>query len=456
MKCAECDGKCLEGGTLCSECQQALKGPNGSQSQTDGTKPLELDTNEPNPLSSGLSEDAPAERDPGPGLQPPAGSAEAAIEEHKVGATDRATGEAETEEQKEGKTLDSRGSGSLEPEINEGNEENEGKPESPGLLKDVLSGQESGPGSQLQPKTEGHEDTSSDSNLAESGRGDDPQLQDDDSWVVVPDSAEQRTSEPNQDQAHPLSSGRASGPGSQLQCRAAGETDEGLVLSPRQEIRIQQVPGHQLPVKLERDNLTGSASQAKGVETSLASKHSDQQHLLSKPQVPGSAVREEPMELQVNPYAADPKGNEETSASKESILSENPYFSSTSSSVEDMMTLEFVAVWPAHFKLNELFDKIAVLAYSHPGRYQEFARMQIRYKNNYRLLTVGQAKIPLSALQSGQPIYYKYGVIDTYTYPRRIQLEHIYKTVQKNEKAESHRVLTVPDSAIRAGGKNHI
>ncbi|XP_039392004.1 uncharacterized protein LOC120404061 [Mauremys reevesii] len=262
-----------------------------------GTKPLELDTNEPNPLSSGLSEDAPAEQDPGPGLQPPADSAEAAIEEHKVGATDRATGEAETEEQKEGETLDSRGSGSLEPEINEGNEENEGKPESPGLLKDVLSGQESGPGSQLQPKTEGHEDTSSDSNLTESGRGDD-------SWVMLPDSAEQRTSEPNQDQAHPLSSEWASGPGSQLQCGAAGETDEGLVLSPRQEIRIQQVPGHQLPVKLERDNLTGSASQPKEVETSLASKHSDQQHLLSKPQVPGSAVREEPMELQVNPNAA--------------------------------------------------------------------------------------------------------------------------------------------------------
>ncbi|KAM9148988.1 uncharacterized protein ACDP82_006143 [Pangshura tecta] len=191
MKCAECDGKCLEGATLCSECQQTLKGPNGSQSQTEGTKSLELDTNEPSPLSSGLSEDAPAEQDPGPGLQPPAGSAEAAIEEHKVGATDRASGEAETEGQKEGKTLDSRGSGSLEPEINEGNEENEGKPESPGLLKDVLSGQESGPGSQLQPKTEGHEDTSSDGNLAESGRGDDPQLEDDASWEMPLDSAGQ-------------------------------------------------------------------------------------------------------------------------------------------------------------------------------------------------------------------------------------------------------------------------
>ncbi|EMP27446.1 hypothetical protein UY3_15467 [Chelonia mydas] len=229
MKCAECDGKCLEGGTLCPECQQPLKGTNGSQRLTEvpGAKSLELDTNEPNPLSSGLSEDAPAaEQDPGPGLQPPADSAEAAAEERKVGPTEGATGEAETEEQKEGKIPDSSGSGSLEPEINEGNEENEGKPESPGLLKDDLFGQESGPGSQLQAKTEEHKDTSSDSNLAEAGRGDDLLQQEDDLWVLVPDSAEWRTSEPNQDEAGLLSSGRELGPGSQLQCHAAGVTDE--------------------------------------------------------------------------------------------------------------------------------------------------------------------------------------------------------------------------------------
>ncbi|XP_065450526.1 E3 ubiquitin-protein ligase RNF213-like [Chrysemys picta bellii] len=256
MKCAECDGKCLEGGTHCPECQQALKCPDGSQSQTEGTKPLELDTNEPNPLSAGRSENAPAEQDTGPGLQPPADSAEAANEERKVGATDQATGEAETEEQKEGKTPDSR----------------------------------------------------------------------------------------------------------------------------------------------------------------------------------------------------DHKGNEEASASEESVLSEDPYVSSTSSSVEDMMTLEFVAVWPEHFKVNETFGKIVAAAYSHPGTYQELARMERRFKNNYGFLIVGQTKIPASDLQSRQPIYYKYGVIDTYVDPRRIQLEHIYKTVQKTEKSKSHRVLTVPDSAIRPGG----
>ncbi|KAH1172324.1 hypothetical protein KIL84_007942 [Mauremys mutica] len=322
MKCAECDGKCLEGGTLCSECQQALKGPNGSRSQTEGTKSLERDTNEPNFLRSELLEDAPAEQDVGPGPQPPADSAEAT--------------------------------------------------------------------------NEGHEDISSDSNLAESGRGDDLQLQDDDSWVILSDSAEWRTTKLNQYEARPLSSGRESGPGSQLQCHIAGETDET--------------------------------------------------------QNSGSAVREEPMVLEERSHRADHKGNEETSASEESILLENPYFSSTSSSVEEMMTLEFVAVWSEHFKVNEPFGKIIVAAYSRPRRYQELARMQIRFKNNYGFLIVGQVKIPLSALQSRQPIYYKYGVIDTYVDPRRIQLEHIYKTVQKNEKAESHRVLSVPDSAIRAGG----
>ncbi|XP_030418159.1 E3 ubiquitin-protein ligase RNF213-like isoform X2 [Gopherus evgoodei] len=396
MKCAECDGKCLERGTLCSECQQALKGPNGSQSQTEGTKSLKLDTNEPNPVSSGLSEDAPAEQDPGPGLQPPADSAEAAIEEHKVGATDLATGEAETEEQKEGKTLDSRGSGRLEPEINEGNEENEGKPESPGLLKDVLSGQESGPGSQLQQKTEGHKDTSSDSNLAESWRGDDQQLQDDDSWEVLPDSAKRRTSELNQDQAHPLSSGWASGPGSQLQCRAAGETDET--------------------------------------------------------QSPGSAVRVEPVEEKVNPCTEDRKGNEVTSTSEDSILLETPYFPNTRCSREDTMTLEFVVVWSKKIVFDEKLGKIVVAAYNHPRRYQEIARMKKRFENNCGLLVVGQATIPVSALRSRQPIYYKYGVIDMYSCTGAIQLEHIYITAYKNQKAEFHRVLDVPESAIKAGG----
>ncbi|XP_043373130.1 E3 ubiquitin-protein ligase rnf213-alpha-like isoform X4 [Dermochelys coriacea] len=544
MKCAECNSKCLEGGTLCLKCQQALKGTNGSQCQTEvpGAKSLELDTNEPNPLSSGLSEDAPAAQQvPGPGLQPPTDSAEAAIEERKVGATDRATGEAETEEQKEGKTPDSRGSGSLEPEINEGNEENEGKPESPGLLKDDLFGQESGPGSQLQAKTEEHKDTSSDSNLAESARDDDLLLQDYDFCAVVPDSAdgedgeapvaeiniqraeqtaafscqEWRTSELNQDEAHPLSSGRELGPGSQLQCHAAGVTDERLLLSPRQETRIQQFSGHhqESPVKVERHNLTGSESQPKEVKKTLGRKRLNQPHVASKSQkqVPGSAVREEPVELEVKPHRAewrtsepnqdkahplssgqelgpgsqlqchaagvtdetqspgstmreepmeleekphkaDRKGNEENSASEASILSENPYFSSTSSSVEDMMTLEFVAILSEHFKVNGSFSKIIVAAYSHPRRYQEFARMEISFKNNYGFLIVGQAKIPVSDLQSRQPIYYKYGIIDIYNDPRTVHLEHISKTVQKNEKAEFHRVLIVPDSAIKAGG----
>ncbi|KAH1172131.1 hypothetical protein KIL84_007749, partial [Mauremys mutica] len=416
------------------------------------TKSLELDTNEPNPLSSGLSEDAPAEQDPGPGLQPPADSAEAAIEEHKVGATDRAPGEAETEEQKEGKTLDSRGSGSLEPEINEGNEENEGKPESPGLLKDVLSEQESGPGSQLQPKTEGHEDTSSDSNLTESGRGDDPQLQDDDSWEMVPDSAERRTSELNQGQAHPLSSEWASGPGSQLQCRAAGETDEGLVVFPRQNARIQQFSGHQpeSPKKMETDYLTGSASQPKKVKRQ-GRKYLDQPQGASRSQTqsPGSAVRVEPVELRVNPCTEDRKGNEATSTSADSILLETPYFSNTRCSGEDTMTLEFVVVWSKKFVFDEKLGKIVVAAYSGPRRYQEIARMKKRSKNG--MLIVGKANISVSELQSRQPIYYKYGVTDTFDDPRAIQLEHIYK-IAKNRKAEFHRVLTVPESAIKAGG----
>ncbi|XP_065259536.1 E3 ubiquitin-protein ligase rnf213-alpha-like [Emys orbicularis] len=479
MKCAECDGKCLEGGTHCPECQQALKGPDGSQSQTEGTKPLELDTNEPNPLSSGWSEDAPAEQDPGPGLQPPADSAEAANEERKVGATDQATGEAETEEQKEGKTPDSRGSGSLEPEINEGNEENEGKPESPGLLKDVLSGQESGPGSQLQAKTEGHEDTSSDSNRAESGRGDDQQLQDNNSWVIIPDSAdgedgdaagaemntqgaeqtaelscqEWRTSELNQDEAHPLSSGWESRPGSQPQSHAAGVTDE-LVLSLGQETRIKQFSGHQpeSPRNVEIGYLTGSASQPKEMKRK-GRKHSDQTQVASKSQtqVPGSAVREGAVQLNMNHYTADREGNKEASASEESILLET-YFPNTSCAGKDTMTLEFVVVWSKNVAFDENLNKIVVAAYNGPRRYQEIARMKKRFENNYGLLVVGQATIPVLDLQSRQPIYYKYGVIDIYSGTRAIQLEHIYITTHRNEKAEFHRVLAVPESAIKAGG----
>ncbi|XP_067411298.1 E3 ubiquitin-protein ligase rnf213-alpha-like isoform X2 [Emydura macquarii macquarii] len=446
MKCAECDGKCLEGGTLCLECQQALKGTNGSQSKTEGTKFLELDKNEPNPLHSGLSEDATSEQNPGPGPQPPSDSAEATNQELKVRATGRATGEAETEEQKEGDTPNSTGSGSLEPEINE---ENEGKPESPGVLKDDLSGQESGSVSQLHAKTEGHEDTSSDSTLAESEGGDNLQLQDDNSWVVLTVSKELRTLEPDQNEAHPLSSGWKSGPGSLPQCQAAGVTNEGLGLSLRRETEIQQVPWNQQesPVKLERDNLTGSASQPKGVKTSPACKRSDQTHITSKhQQVPGSAERQEPMEL------ADSKENEEASASDDSILLENPYFSSTTCSEEETMTLEFVVVWPKNFEFDNEFGKIIVAAYSHPRRYQEFARMKERIKNNDGMLIVGKAKIPVSDLESRKPIYYKYGVIDTFRNPRAIQLEHVYKTAKKNEKTELYRVLTVPKSAVKAGG----
>lgn len=46
--------------------------------------------------------------------------------------------------------------------------------------------------------------------------------------------------------------------------------------------------------------------------------------------------------------------------------------------MEDTMTLEFVAIWSEHFNVNEQLKKIVVAAYSHPGRYQEFARMEIR------------------------------------------------------------------------------
>ncbi|CAM4686184.1 unnamed protein product [Lepidochelys kempii] len=411
----------------------------------EGTNYLELDKNEPKPLRSGLSEDAPAEQDPGSGPQSPAGSAEAATEEHKVGATDRATGKAETENQKEGNTADGTGSGSLEPEINEG------KPVSPGLLKDDLSGQESGSGSQLQAKTEGHKDTSSESNLAESERGDDLQLRDNSSWVILRPSAEL-----NQDKAHPLSSGRELGPGSQLQCHVAGVTDERLLLLPGQETSIQQFSGHQQesPVKVERDNLTGSASQPKEVKKRLGRKRLDKPHVASKSQTqsPGSSMREEAVELEEKSHRADRKGNEETSTSDQSILLENPYFTNTRCALEEMMTLEFVVIWSKIFVFDENLDKIVVAAYMGPRRYGEIARMKKSVSNKYGMLTVCEAKVPVSDLQSRQPIYYKYGVIDMHSSKRPIQLEHIYKTVQKKEKAEFHRVLIVPDSAIKAGG----
>nr|XP_023969369.2 uncharacterized protein LOC101953596 [Chrysemys picta bellii] len=265
---------------------------------------------------------------------------------------------------------------------------------------------------------------------------------------------ERRTSELNQDEAHPLSSGWKSGPGSQLQSHAAGVTDK-LVLSLGQETRIKQFSGHQpeSPRKTEIDHLTGSASQPKAVKRQ-GCKRLDQSQVAHKSQiqVPGSAVREEPVELNVSPYTADREGNKEASASEESILLETPYFPNKRCAMEDTMTVEFVVVWSKNFVFEERFGKIVVAAYNSPRRYQEIARMNKRFENNCGFLVVGQATIPVLDLQSRQPIYYKYGVIDIFSGTRAIQLEHIYKTAHKNEKAEFHRVLAVPESAIKAGG----
>ncbi|XP_075784969.1 E3 ubiquitin-protein ligase rnf213-alpha-like isoform X2 [Pelodiscus sinensis] len=502
MERAECQSKCLEGEALCLESQQALKGPDESQSQTEGAQSLTLDKNEPSLLSSGLSEGATADQDPGPGHWLPAEDAEVANKECQDRDTELVIGEAETQEQKEGNTLVCTGSGSIEPEKNEGNEENEGNPLCPGPLKDVLSTQESEPGSQLQAKTEGHGNTSSDSTPATSKKDDD---QPDNSWVMIDDSAdgeageapeeamdiqteeqtassscqepriqsepdpmpcnviasqhepaqERRTSGLHQAEIHPLSSAGELGSGSQPQSHASGVADKRSVPSLGEETRIQQLSEHhpESPKK-ETDLLRGSASQPKEVKKTRGDKHSNQPYEASKPQkpFPGSAVRGEPVEQKGKRRAADPKGNEEASTSERSILLANPYFSSTSCPVEDMMTLEFVAVWSKKCVCYEELKKMVVAAYLSPGRYQEIARMKKRFDTDKGLLIVGQVTVPVLDLQSKQPIYYKYGVVDTYSEIREIRLEHIYKSDRQNEKADFHRVLTVPVSAMKTEG----
>ncbi|XP_074854696.1 E3 ubiquitin-protein ligase rnf213-alpha-like [Carettochelys insculpta] len=469
MKCAECGGSCPEGGGHCLKCQQALNSANGSQSQTEGPRSLGLSTNEANPLRSGLTEVAPAEQNPGPRHPPPADSAEVASEEPKVRARDLASGEAETQEQEEENTLDS-----AEPEIKEGNEENEGELTSPGLWKDALSGQESGPGSQLQAKIKEHEDVGSDSSPANSERDSDLQ-QTEEGWVYVPSStdgdtgeapvteinmkiAEQtaafssqgsRASELHQAEPPPPISGWERGSGSQP--HAAGATDERLALLPGEETRIQHFSGHQpdSPMKMERETLTGSASQK--AEKKVKKQGGNMSSTFQKG-IPSSAMRGEPAEQNLNPETADHKGHEESSASQDSILLENPYFSSTRLSAEDTMTLEFVVVWSKKFEFDAELDKIVVAAYHSPGRYQEWAKMTKRFEKDGGLLMTGQVTIPLSDLQSRHPIYYKYGVIDLHGGTGVIRLEHIYKTDRKSEKVNFHRVLTVLSSDIKPGG----
>ncbi|XP_074936539.1 E3 ubiquitin-protein ligase rnf213-alpha-like, partial [Phalacrocorax aristotelis] len=121
-------------------------------------------------------------------------------------------------------------------------------------------------------------------------------------------------------------------------------------------------------------------------------------------------------------------------------------------SLQDMMTLEFVAVLSECHKLDKRY-KICVVLYKQPGLCEEFTNMEKRD----RLIT-GSTRIPLSYLQQGL-IFYKYALVNTYSQGRECELEDIsldnsdIPETLKYRNTQVFRVMKIPKTEIRADGK---
>ncbi|KYO18317.1 hypothetical protein Y1Q_0012798 [Alligator mississippiensis] len=141
----------------------------------------------------------------------------------------------------------------------------------------------------------------------------------------------------------------------------------------------------------------------------------------------------------------DHKGDEESTECS-ARYSENLYSSNT-----EWMTVEFIAPLSKKWKFKKDLFKIVVVIYEKPGLYQEFATMKTEINKDIERI-IAKRKLSLSNLQQGQPFYYRYGILDTFSENRPIQLEDFPGTTSKNKKSPINRVLHIPEWAIKPSG----